>query len=71
MGEKAFVEYLVARSGLVNKNYPEFHAYRDIAFFFKYVQNVDPRAFPPKFTYPQRSVELQWDFQQGAFVIEV
>lgn len=36
----------------------------------KYVQNVDPRAFPRQKEYSQRDVELKWDFQQGVFVVE-
>ena len=43
---------------------------RDVAFYVKYVQNVDPRAFPRQKEYAQREVELQWDFQQGVFVVE-
>lgn len=68
--DKSFVGYMTNRSQLINKNYPEFHVYRDIAFFLKYVQNVDPRAFPPKAAFNQMSVELKWQFQEGAFIIE-
>jgi hypothetical protein len=68
--DRSFIGYMTSRSALINKNYPEFHVYRDCAFFLKYVQNVDPRAFPPKGTYSQADVELNWAFQEGAFIIE-
>jgi hypothetical protein len=68
--DKSFVGYMTARNSLINKNYPEFHVYRDCAFYLKYVQNVDPRAFPPKGQYSQIDVELNWGFQEGAFIVE-
>jgi hypothetical protein len=43
---------------------------RDIAFYVKYVQNVDPRAFPPQKQFSQLQAELKWDFQQGVFIVE-
>jgi hypothetical protein len=36
----------------------------------KYVQNVDPRAFPPQREYTQMAVELKWSFDQGMFIVE-
>lgn len=69
-GEKAFVGYITASNQLVNKNYPEFHVYRDVAFYLKFVQNVDPRAFPAKNQYTQMSVELKWGFDEGMFMVE-
>lgn len=70
VGEKAFVGYIASRSALINKNYPEFHVFRDVGFYLLYVQNVDVRVFPPVAGYSQQSVELKWSFQQGAFHIE-
>lgn len=35
----------------------------------KYVQNVDPRAQPPRAEYTQMDVELKWDFEDGMFVV--
>lgn len=36
----------------------------------KYVQNVDPRAFPPLHEYTQMAVELNWSYDQGMFMVE-
>ena len=45
--------------------------HRDVAFYVKYVQNVDPRAFPrQKLEYSQTEAELKWDYQQGVFIVE-
>lgn len=42
---------------------------RDITFYAKYVLNVDPRVFPPPSPFNQMSVELQWKFEQGVFMV--
>ena len=47
------------------KNYPEFEAFRDICFFYKYFLNTDLGAFPePKGSseYKQSQAMLLWDF---------
>ncbi|CAE7676808.1 unnamed protein product, partial [Symbiodinium microadriaticum] len=62
---KSLIGYMITGNQLINKNYPEFHILRDISFFVKYVQNVDPRAFPPQKEFSQMAVELKWDFQQS------
>jgi hypothetical protein len=68
--EKAFIGYITKGNHLINKNYPEFHIYRDISFYLKYLQNCDPRVFPPKNLFSQMNAELNWKFEQGVFVIE-
>ncbi len=69
-GEKAFIGYIIQGNALLNKNYPEWHVYRDISYYINYVQNVDVRAFPPKNNYEQIHAELQWQFQNGQIIIE-
>lgn len=71
-GAEQLIQYIEKGNALVNKNYPEFHVYRDIAFYLKYCQNVDPRAFPRKAEYQQIHAELKWEFdaQSGAFTIK-
>lgn len=84
--QKALIGYMIKGNHLINKNYPEFHilryiavslilyalsnAFRDVAYYMKFVQNTDPRAFPPKHGYSQMDAELQWDFSQGVFVVQ-
>ena len=69
-GEKAFIGYIVQGNALLNKNYPEWHVYRDISYYINYVQNVDVRAFPPKNNYEQIHAALQWQFQNGQIIVE-
>jgi hypothetical protein len=59
------ISYVIRGNELINKNYPEFHIYRDVSFYLKFVQNVDIRAFPPKASYTQMLVELKWNFEEG------
>ena len=69
VSDKHLISYMITPNALINKNYPEFHIYRNVAFYMKYVQNVDPRAFPRKSHYMQSDVELKWKFEEGQFLV--
>lgn len=51
---------------LVMKNYPEFRAYRDVAFYFKLFLNPDIRRFPPKSSWLQKDAELAFHWDDGS-----
>ena len=61
--------------GAILKQYPEALCYRDIAFYFKYFQNIDPRAFvgisPGQEAFPSYWAKLKWKLEQGAYEIFV
>eukprot|EP00755_Sulcionema_specki_P005608 Sspe_Gene.33212::Locus_16237_Transcript_1_1_Confidence_1.000_Length_12018::g.33212::m.33212 len=59
--------YLMSITGdnphvLVQKNFPEVTAYRDICFYFKYFMNTMPGGFPATGNYTQLAAQLTWSF---------
>jgi len=61
--------------GAVLKQYPEALCYRDIAFYFKYMMNIDPRAFitlsAGSPTFPSYWAKLSWSLKEGKYEVGV
>jgi len=61
--------------GAILKQYPEAVCYRDIAFYFKYFQNIDPRAFvtvaPGQASFTSYWAKLSWELVEGNYVVKV
>ena len=53
--------YLV--NDYIPKNYPEWVAYRDVSFFFKYMMCTKPEVFPPPAPFLQRHATLVWQWR--------
>lgn len=52
---KHTVDYMTDESALMMKNFPEFRAFRDVAFYCKFFVNPDKAAFPPRAEWVQVS----------------
>ena len=52
-------KYLTCRTDLLQKNFPEFASYRDVAFYFKFFLMKDVTKLPPKGSYTQKEASLE------------
>eukprot|EP01063_Lacrimia_lanifica_P039595 TRINITY_DN8724_c1_g4_i1.p1 TRINITY_DN8724_c1_g4~~TRINITY_DN8724_c1_g4_i1.p1 ORF type:complete len:4579 (+),score=2099.61 TRINITY_DN8724_c1_g4_i1:248-13984(+) len=56
---------------LINKTFPEFKAYRDIVFFYKFFMNTLPGGFPSVGEYTMFNAQLRWQFNTRTNAYEV